>query len=294
MSEHLARYLETLSRTQHALSWGFRALRRGHPREYDLCGVCERLAAQCRDHTERLEPFLRRYRSRGLRDPRSVQSQAPGVRPQGLEAQGFAASGFDSGGFDAPGFTGYDAGFDTGFDTGGFDSGFDAGRFDTGAFDAGRFDGEGFDTGGLDAGGFDAASIDGGGFEAADRETADLPRAVRGSVERERAVSEDPEAGTARRPRVTPGPGGGDGGGLALLRDLHGLYLLATGCDLSWSVVAQAARGLRDDDLLGLARDCAPETAVQLLWLRTRMHQAAPQVLVVPSRSQGNGDKGRH
>ncbi|WP_218671457.1 hypothetical protein, partial [Microbispora sp. GKU 823] len=84
-------------------------------------------------------------------------------------------------------------------------------------------------------------------------------------------------------PRVTPGRGGGDGGGLALLRDLHGLYLLATECDLSWSVVAQAARGLRDDDLLDLARHCAAETAVQLLWLRTRMRQAAPQVLVVPS-----------
>lgn len=327
VSEHLARYLETLSRTQHALSSGFRALRRGHPREYDLCGVCERLAAQCRDHTERLEPFLRRYRAGGLRDPRPAQSQAPGVRPQGLEAPGLAASGFDSGGFDAPGFTtgfdtgfdaGFDAGFDTdfdtGFDTGGFDSGFDAGRFDTGAFDAGRFDAGrfdaggfdrgrldtggldtgGLDTGGFDAGGFDAASIDGGGFEAAGLETADLPRAARGAVERERAVSEGSEAGTARRPRMTPGPGGGDGGGLALLRDLHGLYLLATGCDLSWSVVAQAARGLRDDELLGLARDCAPETAVQLLWLRTRMHQAAPQVLVVPSRSQGNGDKGRH
>ncbi|TQS23231.1 hypothetical protein FLX08_04935 [Microbispora hainanensis] len=102
------------------------------------------------------------------------------------------------------------------------------------------------------------------------------------------------EAGIARRPRVGPGSPGGDGGGLALLRDLHGLYLLATGCDLSWSVVAQAARGLRDDELLGLARHCAPETAVQLLWLRTRMHQAAPQVLVVPSASPQKGDKGRH
>ncbi|MEV7804123.1 hypothetical protein AB0O28_14335, partial [Microbispora sp. NPDC088329] len=67
MSEHLARYLETLSRTQHELSSGFRALRRGHPREADLCGVCERLAAQCHDHADRLETFLRRCRSA---DPR--------------------------------------------------------------------------------------------------------------------------------------------------------------------------------------------------------------------------------
>ncbi len=242
MSEHLARYLETLSRTQHALSSGFRALRRGHPRESDLCGVCERLAAQCRDHAERLEPFLRRYRSGGLRDPRPAQSRAP-VKPPGLEVPCLETSGFDAGGFDAGGF----------------------------------------DAGGFDAGGFDAASIDGGGFDAAVLEPADLQRVVRGAVERERSGAEGADAGAARRPRVTPGRGGGDGGGLALLRDLHGLYLLGTECDLSWSVVAQAARGLRDDDLLGLARHCAPETAIQLLWLRTRMRQAAPQVLVVPS-----------
>jgi hypothetical protein len=266
VSEHLARYLETLSRTQHALSSGFRALRRGHPRESDLCGVCERLAAQCRDHAERLEPFLRRYRSGGLRDPRPAQSRAPG-KPPGLEVPRLETSGFDAGGFDAGGF-----------DTGGFDAGsFEAGPFETGSFEAGSFE-----TGSFETGGFDAASIDGGGFDAAGLEPADLQRVVRGAVERERAGVEGADAGAARRPRVTQGRGGGDGG-LALLRELHRLYLLGTECDLSWSVVAQAARGLRDDDLLGLARHCAPETAIQLLWLRTRMHQAAPQVLVVPS-----------
>ncbi|TQS07289.1 hypothetical protein FLX07_11405 [Microbispora bryophytorum] len=150
----------------------------------------------------------------------------------------------------------------------------------------------------MNTGGFDSGSFDSGGFDAAGLEPADLQRVVRGAVERERAGAEGAEgadSGTARRPGVTPGRGGGNGGrgggrdgggdgsGLALLRDLHGLYLLGTECDLSWSVVAQAARGLRDDDLLGLARHCAPETAIQLLWLRTRMHQVAPQVLVVPS-----------
>ncbi|MEU7696426.1 hypothetical protein FLW53_27965 [Microbispora sp. SCL1-1] len=256
MSEHLARYLETLSRTQHALSSGFRALRRGHPRESDLCGVCERLAAQCRDHTERLEPFLHRYRSAESRDPGSAPS-----RPTGLDT-------FGTGGFDA----GFDSGFDAaGFGTGSFDAGgFGRGEFDTGEFDTGGFAAGAFDAASIDAASIDAASIDGGDFEAAGAET-----------------------GTARRPRMTPGSRG-DGGGLALLRELHGLYLLATECDLSWSVVAQAARGLRDDELLGLARHCAPETAVQLLWLRTRMHQAAPQVLVVQSASPQKGDKSRH
>ncbi|MEU7883972.1 hypothetical protein AB0B54_00590 [Microbispora bryophytorum] len=289
MSGHLARYLETLSRTQHALSSGFHALRRGHPRESDLCGVCERLAAQCRDHAERLEPFLRRYRSGSLRDPRPAPSRAPG-RPPGLEVPRREASGFDAAGFEG-------AGFEAGaFQAGGFDArGIDAGGFDTGEFDSGRFDAGGcdtgvLDTGGVNTGGFDSGSFDSGGFDAAGLEPADLQRVVRGAVERERAAAEGAEgadSGTARHPGVTPGRGGGNGGGdgsgLALLRDLHGLYLLGTECDLSWSVVAQAARGLRDDDLLGLARHCAPETAIQLLWLRTRMHQVAPQVLVVPS-----------
>ncbi|MEU8176220.1 hypothetical protein AB0C14_25355 [Microbispora hainanensis] len=249
MSEHLARYLETLSRTQHALSSGFRALRRGHPRESDLCGVCERLAAQCRDHTERLEPFLHRYRPAEWRDSRSAPSRPPGLKAPGFGAHGFGAGGFGAGGFD----TGFTAGFDAGLDAGGFGTG----AFDADGFGRGEFDTGGFEAGGFDAASIDAASIDAGGFEAA-------------------------------------GPAGGDGGGLALLRDLHGLYLLATECDLSWSVVAQAARGLRDDELLGLARHCAPETAVQLLWLRTRMHHAAPQVLVVSSASPQKGDKGRH
>ncbi|GLX03895.1 hypothetical protein [Microbispora sp. NBRC 16548] len=240
MSEHLARYLETLSRTQHALSSGFRALRRGHPREPDLGGVCERLAAQCGDHAERLEPFLRRYRAGGSRaplsgEPRAVEAgpRTAGLRPPGLEVPRLEAAGFD---------------------------GFDAAGFDAGHFDPGHLDPSHLDPGGL--------------------ETPDLQRVVRGAGERERAGAEGADAGPGRRPRATPGRGG-DGGGLALLRDLHGLYLLATECDLSWSVAAQAARGLRDDELLGLTRHCASETAVQLLWLRTRMRQAAPQVLVV-------------
>jgi len=70
-------------------------------------------------------------------------------------------------------------------------------------------------------------------------------------------------------------------GGLGLLRDLHDLYLMATECDLAWTLVGQAAQGARDDDLLAVVRRCEGETATQLLWLRGRMKQAAPQALVV-------------
>jgi hypothetical protein len=70
-------------------------------------------------------------------------------------------------------------------------------------------------------------------------------------------------------------------GGLGLLRDLHDLYLMATGCDICWTLVGQAARGVRDEELRQVVESCEGETAVQLKWLRTRMKQAAPQALVV-------------
>lgn len=70
-------------------------------------------------------------------------------------------------------------------------------------------------------------------------------------------------------------------GPLGLLRDLHDLYLMATECDIAWTLTAQAAQGARDSDLLATVHACESETAVQLKWLKTRMKQAAPQVLVV-------------
>lgn len=75
--------------------------------------------------------------------------------------------------------------------------------------------------------------------------------------------------------------GGTREGPLALLRDLHDLYLLASECDLAWTLVGQGAQGARDEDLLAVVQGCEGETAIQLSWLRTRMKQAAPQALVV-------------
>jgi hypothetical protein len=70
-------------------------------------------------------------------------------------------------------------------------------------------------------------------------------------------------------------------GGLGLLRDLHDLYLMACECDVAWTLVAQAAQGARDSELLEVTDGCEKETAMTLRWLATRMKQAAPQVLVV-------------
>lgn len=70
-------------------------------------------------------------------------------------------------------------------------------------------------------------------------------------------------------------------GPLALLRDLHDLLLMATECDLCWTLVGQAAQGVRDEELLRTVHAGDDETAVQLRWLRTRAKAAAPQALVV-------------
>ena len=70
-------------------------------------------------------------------------------------------------------------------------------------------------------------------------------------------------------------------GPLGLLRDLQDLYLMAAECDLAWTMIGQAAQGARDHDLLEVVNGCEGETAIQLQWIKTRMKQAAPQVLVV-------------
>ena len=72
-------------------------------------------------------------------------------------------------------------------------------------------------------------------------------------------------------------------GGLGLLRDMQDLYLMASACDIAWTMVGQAAQGARDTELLEVVNACEGQTATQLKWLRTRMKQAAPQALLVAS-----------
>jgi hypothetical protein len=70
-------------------------------------------------------------------------------------------------------------------------------------------------------------------------------------------------------------------GGLGLLRDLHDLYLMASECDVAWTLVGQAAQALRDNELFEVVQACEGETASQLQWIKSRMKEAAPQALVV-------------
>ena len=70
-------------------------------------------------------------------------------------------------------------------------------------------------------------------------------------------------------------------GKLALLRDLHDLYLMACESAISWTMIRQASQGARDHELLQLAEDGETVTAGHIAWITTRMKEAAPQTLVV-------------
>jgi len=69
-------------------------------------------------------------------------------------------------------------------------------------------------------------------------------------------------------------------GGLALLRDLHDLWLLGTEVDICWTLLRQAAQALRDRDFVETCEHNQYQTHRQLSWLETRSKQAAPQSLI--------------
>jgi hypothetical protein len=68
---------------------------------------------------------------------------------------------------------------------------------------------------------------------------------------------------------------------LALLRDLHDLWLLTQEVELCWIVIRQAALGLRDEELKACYEFCNARTKRQAEWLLSRIKQAAPQILLV-------------
>jgi hypothetical protein len=74
--------------------------------------------------------------------------------------------------------------------------------------------------------------------------------------------------------------GGARSGSLALLRDFHDLYLMATEAEICWTVIAQAAQALRDRELLAVVHTSEAQTSIHVDWLKTRIKQTAPQTLV--------------
>lgn len=69
--------------------------------------------------------------------------------------------------------------------------------------------------------------------------------------------------------------------GLVLLRDLRQLYHLAQEVSLDWTAIGQAAQAVRDAELLDVTTALHEQTLTQIKWIKTKLKETAPQVLVV-------------
>jgi hypothetical protein len=68
--------------------------------------------------------------------------------------------------------------------------------------------------------------------------------------------------------------------GMLLLRDLRNLYLQAQEAEIAWVILMQAARAARDGELLETVTEIHEDAELRGKWLRTRIKETAPQVLV--------------
>ena len=73
---HLAHYLGLLHRAQSNLAAAFREVAEAHADEPDVVHLCQRLAAQCDEHAERLAPFAERYGEEAPDEPDRLHSRA--------------------------------------------------------------------------------------------------------------------------------------------------------------------------------------------------------------------------
>jgi hypothetical protein len=67
---------------------------------------------------------------------------------------------------------------------------------------------------------------------------------------------------------------------LLLLADLRRIHRMAAGVSLDWEILAQTAQALKDRELLGLAKDCHPETLRQMRWANAQLKAQSAQVMV--------------
>lgn len=72
---HLAHYLGLLHKAQARLGDAFTEVGEAHRDEPDVFHICEKLAAQCRQHAEKLEPFARRYAEEAPKEPDRLHSE---------------------------------------------------------------------------------------------------------------------------------------------------------------------------------------------------------------------------
>ncbi|RZU77635.1 hypothetical protein EV384_6367 [Micromonospora kangleipakensis] len=82
---HLSHYLGLLHKAQARLGDAFTEVGAAHRDEPDVFHTCGRLAAQCREHAEKLAPFARRYAEDAPAEPDRLHSELfSGTRSGGL------------------------------------------------------------------------------------------------------------------------------------------------------------------------------------------------------------------
>ncbi|MGW8565388.1 hypothetical protein [Isoptericola sp. NPDC055881] len=69
-------------------------------------------------------------------------------------------------------------------------------------------------------------------------------------------------------------------GELLVLRDLRETAMKAYGVSTEWEMVAQAAQGARDPDLLAVCQQCHPQTLRQLRWANAQIKVLSTQALL--------------
>ena len=70
-------------------------------------------------------------------------------------------------------------------------------------------------------------------------------------------------------------------GSMALLRDLHDLYLIVNEVLVCCTILKQAGTALEDEKLVTVCEEIERQSTRQSSWLMTRMKSAAPQTLIV-------------
>ena len=70
-------------------------------------------------------------------------------------------------------------------------------------------------------------------------------------------------------------------GSMALLRDLHDLYLIVSEVLVCCTILKQGGIALTDEELVTVCEEIERQSQRQLSWLMTRMKSAAPQTLIV-------------
>jgi len=70
-------------------------------------------------------------------------------------------------------------------------------------------------------------------------------------------------------------------GSMALLRDLHDLYLIVNEVLVCCTILKQGGTALEDEELVSVCEEIERQTTRQSSWLMTRMKSAAPQTLIV-------------